>query len=706
MSGLPRGFRVTGIRSGVKRNKADTAVIISDRDCSAASRVTTNRARAACCSRTSEHTPSAAVRAIIAISGNANALSGARGALADQRLATATASQFGLAEAAVLTACTGVVGSPLPVEHVERALESAAGNLGTTEAHTTAAARALMTTDRRPKFFSQPLALTVDGQVLDGTLAILAKGSGMIHPNLGTTLVFALTDLPLTPDALDAALTQASRRTIEQLSVDGDQSTNDSVIALANGAVEGPAVEAGSAAADMFADTLTAMFRDVARAVARDGEGANRLLTVDVEGADDDTIAAAVARQVCGSNLVKAAIFGADPSWGRILAAAGQALAGLGVDSSPSQWRLKLQNGEVFKLGEPVPFERRDFAARLQDEEVSVWLSLGNGPGRGTAWGCDLSYEYVKINADYAAAVGEDEKGSVGLEAQLAVFSPKVKRALLMQALGYIERFRGRRIVIKVAGPLIEDPDACTRVAEDLVALRSVGMRPVVLHGGAEAITKALAAKGRVSDFVDGHRVTPPEDADVVEMVLLGQVNRKLTNRINAVGGKAVGLSGADAGVLRATPLEEDLGAMGRVARVDTDLIDSLTDNGYIPVIAPVGSGKDGATWNLDAEDASGAIASAFNAFKLVYLLADRGVLEDGVRVSSLTPRRARRMLRDGTVTGHLVHIIEASLNALHDGVSRVHLVDGRVAHNLISELFTDAGTGTLLTLDDSPEAS
>lgn len=705
---LPVGFRVSGIRSGVKRNKPDTALIVSDRDCVVAARVTTNRARAACCSRTASLVPAGQVRAIIAISGNANALTGNTGILADQRLAAALANQLAIPTDQVLTACTGVVGTPLHVEHVERAMEAAVAALGTDPEP---AARAVMTTDRRKKIYSVNLAVPsgdgASGEVVQGTLAIIAKGSGMIHPNLGTTLVFGMTDLPLSKQALSQALTQASLATVEQLTVDGDQSTNDSVIVLANGAASTTPIEAGSAGASAFTDALTAMFRDVAREIARDGEGATRRLTVDVEGAENIHIARHVARSICGSSLVKAAIFGADPSWGRILAAAGQALASLDVPGSPTDWRLQLQGAEVFKHGEPVTFERRDLATRLQDEDVRVWLDLGVGGGRGTAWGCDLSYEYVKINADYAAAVGEDESGAVGLQAQLAVFSPKVKRALLMESLRYIERFRGRRLVIKVSGNLIEDADSCTKVAEDLVLLRSIGMRPVVVNGGSEAIDRALAARGRVSNFVDGHRVTPPEDADLVEMVLLGQVNRKLTSRINAVGGKGVGLSGADAGVLRATPLEASdgtmgtLGAMGRVAAVDTELIDSLTEKGYIPVIAPVGVGADGTTWNLDAEDAAGAVAAAFKAFKLVYLLADIGVRADGERVSRLKPRHARRLLREGAVTGTLVHVIEASLNALGDGVERVHLVDGRVEHNLISELFTDAGAGTLLTLED-----
>ena len=702
---LPRGFQFAGVHSGVKANKADTSLVVSDRDAVAAARVTTNRARAWCVQRTERVLPSARVRAIIAVSGNANALSGEAGRAADEAMAQAAARALGVEPEQVVTASTGMIGVPLRAEVVASALPGAVVALGLRPLD---AARAMMTTDRAPKVSRASLELP-DGR--KGTVLCLAKGSGMIHPNMATMLGFVVTDLPLTPAALDAALGHAVARSFHRISVDGDQSTNDMVVALANGAAGGPPMDADHPMFPRVLDVFTDVLAQGARAIAADGEGATRLLNVEVSGARDDETASHVARQVARSNLVKSAMFGADPgSWGRICAAAGQGLAELGAPGDTGRWRVRVQGTEVFRRGEPVTYDRAGLARRLEDEEVVIHLELGEGAGDARAWGCDLSYDYVKINADYAGSVTEQE-GTVRLDAHLAAFSPAVKRSLLLESLRYIERFRGKRVVVKVAGALLEDPETTQRVAEDLDLLRAVGMQPIVLHGGADEVSRTLAASGRESDFVDGHRVTPPEDAELVEMVLLGRVNRRLVSRIQAVGGRAVGLSGRDTGLLQAAPLEEgegasSLGRMGQVAAVDAALVETLLGDGYIPVIAPVGVAADGSTWNLDSDDAAAAVARRMGAFKLIYLLEVTGVTRDGARLSRLRPRQAQRMLREGEIGPRLVHVVEAAVAAVAAGVPGVHLVDGRVAHNLVSELFTDAGAGTMVELDGASDAA
>lgn len=399
--------------------------------------------------------------------------------------------------------------------------------------------------------------------------------------------------------------------------------------------------------------------------------------------------------------LVKAAVFGADPyAWGRIISAAGAAASRVGAKYELATLTVDLQHERVFELGkaqdltEKAPILRR----KMAEPDVFVTLSLGQGDASGMAWGCDLTYDYVKVNADYAAATTTQD-GSVAVNERLNELGPTIKKKLLIEALRYIDRFRGIRAVIKIGGAAMIEPKLEEQFAEDVLLLQSVGLRPVVVHGGGAEISRVLGKLGVTSTFVDGLRVTDPASMNVVEMVLTGSVNQRLVAALNKGGSRAVGLSGKDGALLRAKKLvkEQDLGRVGEVVSVNAALIDMLEKDGYIPVISPVGLGEDGSSYNINADAVAAEIARGLKAEKLVYLSDVPGLLEADRVVSELDSDQLKARLERGDITGGMRPKMEAALRALAGGIGSVHLVDGRVPHNLIAELFTDHGVGTLI---------
>jgi len=301
---------------------------------------------------------------------------------------------LGVGPQSVLTATTGIVGVPLPVARVEAALPFAVAAL---DADPEAAAGAILTTDTRPK--SASATVTIGG--VAARLHVMGKGAGMIHPNMATMLAFVTTDLDLSPAAADALLGPAVARSFNRISVDGDTSCNDMVLLLANGASGAPRLDLGDPRLPLVEAVLTGLLIDIAKKIAADGEGASHLIAVTVTGARSEAEAHAAARGVARSNLVKAAVFGADPNWGRVAVAAGQHLAELGSAADPDRWKISLCGVPVFAHGAPVPFAAAEVSAALKAPEVAIGLDLGDGAATATAWGCDLSYDYVRINAEY-----------------------------------------------------------------------------------------------------------------------------------------------------------------------------------------------------------------------------------------------------------------------------------------------------------------
>jgi len=402
---------------------------------------------------------------------------------------------------------------------------------------------------------------------------------------------------------------------------------------------------------------------------------------------------------------VKAAVFGADPNWGRILATVGARAGAQGWPVDPFRSKVTLQGVTVFADGAPVEIDREALRARMRESRVDVLVELGQGESRAVAWGCDLSYDYVKINADYTSLIYQKADGGVAKDDRVANYSPAFKRALLAEALKYIAAFSGEIAVIKYGGAAMVKESLKTAFAEDVTLLKRVGLKPVVVHGGAPEITKTLEKLGERSEFVDGTRVTDAQSLPVVEMVLTGKVNQELVALLNARNAGAVGLSGKDGRLLRAEKaLHEsgrDLGQVGHVLEVNRDFLRMLLDGGYVPVISPIGLADDGASLSINADEVASAVAVALGARKLIYLTDVPGVLEsapEGELVRQLTAADLSRRLEAGAVTGGMKWKAHSILAALAGGVERVHVLDGRQPHTVIAELFTDRGVGSLVT--------
>jgi acetylglutamate kinase len=284
------------------------------------------------------------------------------------------------------------------------------------------------------------------------------------------------------------------------------------------------------------------------------------------------------------------------------------------------------------------------------------------------------------------------------------------KARILAEALPYIRRFQGKTIVIKYGGNAMTDGALKASFAHDVALLKVVGMNPVVVHGGGPQIEEMLARLGKKGEFIQGMRVTDRETMDVVEMVLGGQVNKEVVELINQAGGKAVGLTGQDGGFIRArkmllsSPKEKgtngsiDLGQVGEIDSIDPQVIGALEQGGFIPVVAPIGTGADGTTYNINADLVAGKLAEVLRAEKLVVLTNTPGVLDkDGKLLTGLTPKKIDELVSKGVISGGMIPKIGSALDAARNGVKSVHIIDGRVPHALLLEVLTDEGVGTLI---------
>ena len=290
----------------------------------------------------------------------------------------------------------------------------------------------------------------------------------------------------------------------------------------------------------------------------------------------------------------------------------------------------------------------------------------------------------------------------------IANLSPGDKAKVIAEALPYIQRFWDKTVVIKYGGNAMIDPVLKSAFARDVVLLKLVGLNPVVVHGGGPQIEDLLRRVGKKGVFIQGMRVTDAETMDLVEMVLGGQVNKDIVNLINQAGGKAVGLTGKDGRFIRAKKLmmesQEkpgdviDIGQVGEITKIDTSLISFLDSGDFIPVIAPIGVGNEGETYNINADVVAGKLAEVLKAEKLVLLTNTPGVLDkSGKLLTGLTPRKIDELVADGTLSGGMLPKIASALDAARSGVKSVHIIDGRVEHALLLEIMTDQGIGTLI---------
>ncbi|MDR1464022.1 MAG: bifunctional glutamate N-acetyltransferase/amino-acid acetyltransferase ArgJ [Oscillospiraceae bacterium] len=399
----PRGFRAGGIHCGIRRNqsKPDLALIAGDVPCQAAAVYTKNIVKAAPLLVTKEHLRAGAARAIVVNSGNANACA-PDGEVNALRMCRAAAAALGLAAEDVLVASTGVIGQRLNAEVIENALPRLTAGLSSGAEGSAAAARAIMTTDTVPKEFAVECEIGGVSVRIGG----IAKGSGMIHPNMGTMLCFLTTDCAISGVLLDRALRSAVRESFNRISVDGDTSTNDMAVLLSSGLAGNPELTAEDSDYAVFDDALCALCVKLARAMAADGEGAKHLITCKVSEAETEAKAEAIAKSVISSSLFKAAVFGEDANWGRVLCAMGYAGQPFNPDRVDVSFRSAAGEIAVCRQGRGLAFDEALAKTVLHESEVEVLVSLGEETAPGDfgwceCWGCDLTYDYVKINGDY-----------------------------------------------------------------------------------------------------------------------------------------------------------------------------------------------------------------------------------------------------------------------------------------------------------------
>ncbi len=690
---VPVGFRFAAAQAGLKPVRRDVALVVSDVPAAAAGAFTKNLAAAAPILDARPRVPSSSIRAVMINSGNANAMTGPQGVADVVAIRGALADALGISADEVLTASTGVIGVRLPAHKLVAAVPSLVGSLTMAPEP---AAEAILTTDTRTKLTSR--TITLGGKEV--TISAIAKGSGMIAPQLATMIAIITTDAAITPALLDRALRDAIEPSFHCLVVDGDMSTNDTVIALANGMAQNPPIKDPGADLTAFTAALTSLCTELARDIASDGEGATRMLEVAVTGAPSNDIARDIARSIAASNLVKAAIFGADPNWGRVLATVGARAGSQGYAVDPHAASVAIQGVPVFGNGEPLLTDAPALRSKMRAPGVRVDVALAAGTGSAIAWGCDLGYDYVKLNADYTSLIVQTADGGLAKDDRLTNYSPSFKRKLIVEALSYISKFSGTRCVIKFGGSAISKPALEQAFCDDIKLLRSVGLQPIVVHGGGQEITRTLAKLGHPPpEFVEGVRITSPSDLKVVDMVL-GSINSHLVTLLNLDGGHALGISGKDGALLRAKKhgfvQGRDPGLVGEITSVNAAVIEMLLGQGYVPVISPIALGEDGQSYNVTADAAAAKIAIALKAQKLIYLTDTPGILEHGELVTDLHVADLERKLpeQDGKAKVRM----QAMLEALMSGVGRVHVIDGRTPHSVVAELFTDRGVGTLVT--------
>ena len=391
---LPKGYRVAGTHAGLKRNPAreDITLLVSDTPATAAGVYTTNLVCAAPVVFDRARTPGSGFRAIAINSGNANACTGSRGLADAERMASTAADLVGVPASSVLVLSTGIIGEFLPLSKIEKGLASVAARLGSDADSVVSAARGMMTTDTRPKLSGSTFSSDGTGYTLFG----MAKGAAMVGPKLATMLGVILTDAALNPGDAQALLGEAAERTFNCVSVDGHTSTNDTVLLLANGAAGGKTLSGKGLEA--FAAALHDACEALAREIADDGEGATHVLRIEVTGCPTRDEARQIARTIADSPLVKTAIHGADPNWGRIVSAAGYS----GVRFDADRMMLRLNGTLLFRDGAPVGFDGDAVSDSIKAaRETLIELDMGSGPESIRFYSSDLTAEYVHLNADY-----------------------------------------------------------------------------------------------------------------------------------------------------------------------------------------------------------------------------------------------------------------------------------------------------------------
>ena len=394
----PLGYQATGAAVGIKQGVKDLAMIVSDCPAKCAGAFTTNRVKAASVMRNMEVlAQKGPVRGIVVNSGNANACTGKKGLLDNEEMAKTFGECIKVPPSQILTASTGVIGAMLPMDIVTNGIRKTAPALGSAREDARLAAEAIMTTDT----YSKEIAVEIELGGKTARIGGMCKGSGMIHPNMATMLAFVTTDAAISQTLLDKAVKACIGDTYNMISVDGDTSTNDTLLVLANGMAGNPEMIEENEDYQIFAAALYEVNAFLAKNLAKDGEGATKLITVQVAGAATKKDARVLAKAVVGSSLVKAAMFGEDANWGRVICAMGYS----GADFDPACVDISFESAKgrilLMDRGTPLVFDEEKAAEILSEKEIVIDIQVFAGAEKAVAWGCDLSYDYVRINGDY-----------------------------------------------------------------------------------------------------------------------------------------------------------------------------------------------------------------------------------------------------------------------------------------------------------------
>ncbi len=392
----PKGFKASGVHCGIRKNKTkkDLALIVSDNLCSAAAVYTTNKVYGAPITVTREHLSNGKAQAVVCNSGNANTCN-ADGVAKANMMADLVEKQTGIPASDVIVASTGVIGQVLPIEPIAQGMGQLVGELNYNGSDD--AATAIMTTDTVKKEFAVEFAL--GGKKV--TIGAIAKGSGMIHPNMATLLCFVTTDVCISPDMLKKALGEVVVDTLNMVSIDGDTSTNDMLTIMANGLAGNDEITTENQDYIIFKNALNELLTKVSKAIAKDGEGATKLMECVVKNAKSKQLARGIAKSVITSSLLKAAVFASDANWGRILCAIGYAQGEFDVSKTDVDIVSSKGKVTVCNNGAGVDFDEEVATNVLNNDEFTIVVDMHDGEFDATAWGCDLTYDYVKINADY-----------------------------------------------------------------------------------------------------------------------------------------------------------------------------------------------------------------------------------------------------------------------------------------------------------------
>lgn len=684
----PKGFLASGVHCGMRRNKTkrDLSIILSDVLCNSACVYTTNKLQGAPIKVTKENLKNGKAKAIVCNSGNANTCN-KNGIEIAKEICDLVANELNINKDDVIVASTGVIGEEFPIEPIKLGIPKLKKQITKDIVGNKYASDGILTMDLISK--TTAIEFMLDGKLCK--IGTIAKGSGMIHPNMATTLCFITTDVNISSKMLQKALSLSVNKSFNMISVDGDTSCNDMVSILASGLAGNNEINYENENFDIFCKALDFITDKMAKLVATDGEGATKVLVVNIKGAENDESAKIIAKTVSTSTLVKTSMFGIDANWGRIICAVGYSDTEIDMNKVCVEFVSKNGSLLVCKDGYGVPYEY-DIAKNILDtDEVFINITVGNGSGNAVSYGCDFSYDFIKISANYKKATKMN-------------ISNIDKADVLINALPYIQKYNNKVVVIKYGGNAMINQELKEAVIDDLILLSLVGVKVVLVHGGGPEINEALAKVGKEPKFVNGLRYTDSETMDIVQMILAGKINKNLVSLIENHKGKAIGLCGIDGGMIKAVKKQSDvdLGLVGDIEKINVELITDVLAKGYIPVIATIGIDDNGVKYNINADTAASRIASSLNAENIILLTDTRGLLEDKDDEYTLIPKvpidSVPKLMSSGIVSGGMIPKVECCVDAVRRGVSKSFIIDGRIPHSILIEMMTNEGIGTMFT--------